>query len=618
MNSIKKIIKNIAFFFLICIFTLSAFFSCYRIYTIFFADKRKKPIDNVLENKPPSINLAQEFEFIEYIPQSDDTLYDIRRKFLAYHLDYKQFSSGKIMKIPSMAGNYYKPQEQDTIAKISKDFNIPPDVLIQVNNLYEDDADSICSEIFIPNPYITDNYFDLHTLDFSRRFIWPIEGKIENKDSFGWQKVQDKFIFQKEFIIQPENNNAPVRAVFPGIIYDTGIDIVRGKYVEILHDKEYITLYSNLSEVLVFKDDVVPQGYIIARIDNNGTENKPYLRWGLFRFNLALNMLNVIREEDHHDFQFDDVNKYIYKTVEDNKIKFIRIIGYFGEGFKVNIPESINGFPVKEIWHNAFSDMGLIKVIIPEGVTYIGSSFNNNNLVSLKIPGTIEIIDKAAFAHNKLKRIMLSEGLKTIGKEAFYNNRLTNITIPSSVTNIKSYAFSHNKLTVVKIPDITKIEDSVFLDNNLRRITIPESVTSIGPSAFEDNKLRRIIIPPNVSRIENRAFGYNKLTNITIPPNSVIEIEPNSFSYNKLRSVELPDCVRIIHGNAFGNNMNLKKITIGADVDLIKNTINHDFVGNITYGVFDHNFDSFYSFIAKKQSGTYVYDKKTGWKKEEK
>jgi len=401
-----------------------------------------------------------------------------------------------------------------------------------------------------------------------------------------------------------------------------GIDNVtgRGKYIGILHDRGFYTYYSNLSEILVRRNDQVRQGHIIGRIDNTGTGNddKPYLSWGLFRFNLTLNMLNVIREEDHHDFEFDDVNKYIYKTIEDNKIKFIRIIGYFGEGFKVNIPESINGFPVKEIWHKAFSDMGLIDVIIPEGVTYIGSSFNNNNLVSLKIPSTVEVIDKAAFAHNKLKRIMLLEGLKTIGEEAFYDNRLTNITIPSSVKNIKSWAFSHNKLTEVILPDITEIENSVFLDNNLRRITIPESVTSIGPSAFEDNKLRRITIPSSVLRIENRAFENNKLTNITIPPNSVIEIEPDSFAYNKLRAVELPECVRIIYGNAFGNNMNLKKITIGADVDLIKNTIYHDFFGNITFEVFDHNFDSFYSFIANKQSGTYVYGKKTGWKKEEK
>ena len=618
MNSIKKMMKNIAFFLLISIFTLSAFSSCYRIYTYFFADKSKKPTDNILENKPPSINLAQEIEFIEYIPQSDDTLYDIRRKFLAYHLDCKPFFSGEIMKIPSMAGNYYRPQEQDTITKISREFNIPREALIQVNNLYEDDADSICSEIFIPNPYIADNYFDLHTLDFSRRFIWPIEGKIENKDSFGWQKVQDKFIFQKEFIIQSENNNAPVRAVFRGIIYDTGIDIVRGKYIVIQHDRGYMTLYSNLSEILVRKDDVIQQGYIIGRIDNIGTKNKPYLRWGLFRYNIAINMLKLIREEDHHDFLFDDENKIIYKTVEDDNIKFIRIIGYFGENRAVNIPESINGFPVKEIWHNAFSDMWLTDVIIPEGVTYIGSSsFINNNLVNLKIPSSVEIIDNKAFSNNKLKHIIFLDGLKTIGEKAFSDNQLTNISIPSSAVNIKYGAFSNNKLTTVTIPEsIKEIQDSVFINNKIRSITLPESIKSIGSSAFEYNKLRTVTIPSSVSIIKDSAFGKNKLTKIIIPPNSVLEeIEHDSFFYNRLRSVVIPDSVKIIHGNAFGDNK-IKKISIGSDIELKKRTVNSELGWwTYTYDVFENSFDFFY-YVTKKQSGTYVYDKKNGWKKE--
>ncbi len=138
---------------------------------------------------------------------------------------------------------------------------------------------------------------------------------------------------------------------------------------------------------------------------------------------------------------------------------------YNGESTVVTIPGN-----VKTIGSNAFSGLGVEKVVIPESVTCIvGWAFQGcKNLSSVTIPNSVS----------------------SIGDNAFYGcSSLTFVTIPNRITRIERNTFWYcTSLTSIIIPDsITSIGERAFWNcKSLVSITIPESVTSIGESAFLD------------------------------------------------------------------------------------------------------------------------------------
>ena len=209
----------------------------------------------------------------------------------------------------------------------------------------------------------------------------------------------------------------------------------------------------------------------------------------------------------------------------------------------VVIPSDINGKKVVAIGNDAFRNLGLTNIVIPNSITNIGiSAFRENYLTSVTIPNSVT----------------------SIGDYAFGENQLTNIIIPSSVTSIEPYAFSGNKLTSVIIPNsVTSIGSRAFEKNQLTSITIPDSVTSIGNGAFENNQLTSVTIPNSVTSIGVYAFKDNQLTSVTIP-NSVTSIGDYAFEKNQLTSITIPDSVTSIGNGAFykynTSNLNLTKI----------------------------------------------------------
>ena len=123
-------------------------------------------------------------------------------------------------------------------------------------------------------------------------------------------------------------------------------------------------------------------------------------------------------------------------------------------------------------------------------------------------------------------------------------------------------------------------------------------VTHIGESAFKNKKLISVTIPNGVTHIGNYAFSQNQLANITIP-NSVTHIGYDVFSNNKLTSVVIPNSVVEIRQRAFGDNDDLIRIKIGADVSLVGS----DFLN----WSFDNAFPVFYNENGKK-AGTYIFN----------
>ena len=111
----------------------------------------------------------------------------------------------------------------------------------------------------------------------------------------------------------------------------------------------------------------------------------------------------------------------------------------------IEIPSTIEGKKVTEIWKWAFKNTVLTTVKLPDTLKQIReSAFEDNIIEKIEIPEGVETIDKYAFKNNKLKAIKLPKSLKVIGEEAFYKNNLEKISVPGRLNKVGDNAFCDN------------------------------------------------------------------------------------------------------------------------------------------------------------------------------
>lgn len=95
------------------------------------------------------------------------------------------------------------------------------------------------------------------------------------------------------------------------------------------------------------------------------------------------------------------------------------------------------------------------------------SAFQDANLESVVIPGSVVTLGQFAFADNdELSAVELNDGLARISNLAFRNAALTAIDIPETVSRIDFQAFRGNRLEAVELPaSLSQIGGGVYYDN---------------------------------------------------------------------------------------------------------------------------------------------------------
>lgn len=169
-----------------------------------------------------------------------------------------------------------------------------------------------------------------------------------------------------------------------------------------------------------------------------------------------------------------------------------RVIGVV-EGFdktEIYFPKEINGYPLTAIGTPSTLDFNDIKypfsynetikkVVIPEGVTFIGcGAFGSTPLETVQLPSTLVEIDGGAFlANDNLKNIVLPDGLKKIGDNAFKNcDGLESLTIPKSVEYVGKSAFERCSNLVIKVPRTVNAEPDSFIPPGASKYGVAEVI----------------------------------------------------------------------------------------------------------------------------------------------
>ena len=171
--------------------------------------------------------------------------------------------------------------------------------------------------------------------------------------------------------------------------------------------------------------------------------------------------------------------EYLLEAQDDGS-KYAVVTGGKGQTHALEIPDEINGLPVRSIGDlSYYRDPDLTSVSIPcnvtkiEGVAFKGCrrlkafSVAAGNTFYKSVRGFLLSKDgKTLIAvPGGLKRVKIPAGVQCIGKEAFFEcEQLEAVTIPDSVTRIEEGAF--------------------WRCRRLKDMQIPSSVTSIGDRAF--------------------------------------------------------------------------------------------------------------------------------------
>lgn len=190
----------------------------------------------------------------------------------------------------------------------------------------------------------------------------------------------------------------------------------------------------------------------------------------------------------------------------------------------------------------------------------------------LVISGTGEMESSKSYpweeSNISVVKVIIEEGVTTIGSYAFEGCRsMTQVTISNTVTSIGDRAFYSCNLKEVNIPDsVVEIGDGAFIFcSYLETVTLGSGLTVIGDDAFKNcYSLKEIVLPDSLTSIGENAFsGCNELTSVVIN-GSITSIPYQAFSSCvDLTKVTIPASVQSIAYNAFWGCASLKNVYFG-------------------------------------------------------
>jgi len=291
-------------------------------------------------------------------------------------------------------------------------------------------------------------------------------------------------------------------------------------------------------------------------------------------FNCTAEDDDVIKLHKYKDFYYELHNFF------DSEEQYVSIY-MVPDGDRVEIPNEINGLPVKEISDNSFNKVNTL--VIPDNVDTIPNSLNSWDDTTLKAfevsknnPNYSSI---NGLLYNKQGTMLyaipngietdtltLPEGLETIRSGATSTAKIKNLVLPASLKVISStldtlsiYTSTLESVSVSEKNINYVVQDGVLFSKNGLLVlyppskegtsySVPKGVKTIGTQAFTGSKLKTLYLPESVTEIYMNSLNISGLERIYLPK-SIQNID----NYSQLP----PD---IYYGGSKEDYMNIKII----------------------------------------------------------
>ena len=204
----------------------------------------------------------------------------------------RRLQEGATIRIPNIDGIPYIIKNGDNLHKISASFNVPLEVILDVNDLKSDKIKA-GETLFIPGARMND--MDLR-MSLGELFICPVQKKYIT-DYYGMRKdpINGQLAFHTGVDFMA-NIGTIVMAAMDGTAAVVSENWLYGKHIILSHGNGYKTLYAHLNSFSIKKGDKVARGRKIGETGNTGYSTGPHLHFGIYDKNgktvNPLDMLN--------------------------------------------------------------------------------------------------------------------------------------------------------------------------------------------------------------------------------------------------------------------------------------------------------------------------------------
>lgn len=328
----------------------------------------------------------------------------------------------------------------------------------------------------------------------------------------------------------------------------------------------------------------------------------------------SITQLTITGTIDARDFKFIANN---LNSLEQLDLSNAEIMAY--SDAKSPVFMSITSYDSQAIPATAFMGKKLTSVILPEGLTKIGTAaFAGSNLESITLPNSLQTIEPYAFSScNNLSTITIPAGLQelgegafsrcktlesaainpddsfTVGKDAFQDcSALSTVTLGNNVTAIGPGAFSGctslTSPTISNNSNLTTISEAAFAGSGVEEIALNRcnSLTTIGMWAFANTPLKSVTLPESLESLGDGAFYYNldmeqidlpngitSISNYLLAGNNAIDMEQQVkdgvthigdyafYNWDQVREFNFPESVDYVGTMAMAGQTSLERVT---------------------------------------------------------
>jgi len=257
-----------------------------------------------------------------------------------------------------------------------------------------------------------------------------------------------------------------------------------------------------------------------------------------------------------------------FKLSDDGTYYTVRGIG--GLSGDVEIPETHNRKPVKEILPNAFmNSRTLTGIIIPDSVTAIGTNAFKNaiNLEKVTVGEGVTKLPDSVFADSdRLIELGLPRSLTEIEYNAFGNDGTRSILEVRYAGTIDEWcAIDMDCSTSTKANPLSNGKATLYIGGEpATDVTI--NAEKINQYAFYNCKtLKKVTIGAQVKDIGAEAFYFNEITTLDFASNAALTtIGTEAFANcSKIKQIVLPENLVTVGTAAFKNCYECAKIDLG-------------------------------------------------------